>query len=247
MSNQSYFIRNSGSDSNDGLSEATPWKTLKRISGQVFGPGDSILLKAGDIWEEAVEIKGQGSIQNPIVFSSYGGLEKPIIRYGLGDVVKAVNPCHLVIQGLHIQCTTESPLFPESKYKNFGRHDSKYPLNRGILLEFANSVQCSGIVIADNMVSGPGVDSFTEGINALVRYPSTPDSLSESIVSDLHFLRNRVHGLGWIGLATTGASTGPKERTWFPQFLFIMPGCIQGLEWNGLRPDCGYGVPRILI
>ena len=220
MSKRKFYISTSGNDTNDGLSVATPWKTLKKVSGQVFEPGDAVLLKTGEFWDEAVEIQGHGSAQDPILFSSYGGSEKPIIRYGIGDVVKAVNPNHLIIRGLHIQCTTELPLFSEAEYRNHDRQQGKYRLNRGIFLEFDNSMRCSGIVIADNTVAGPGVDSFSEGINALVRYPSTPGSLRESVVTDLHFLGNEVHGFGWIGLTTTGASTGEQGRQWFPQFLF---------------------------
>ena len=69
-----YYISSSlGSDSNDGLSEDKPWKTLNRINSGEFNPGDSILLRCGDTWEETVTFNSifQGSEDAPIVISSY--------------------------------------------------------------------------------------------------------------------------------------------------------------------------------
>ena len=46
-----YVSQSSGKDSNDGKSPATAWKTLAKAS-QAYSPGDSILLKCGDAWNE---------------------------------------------------------------------------------------------------------------------------------------------------------------------------------------------------
>lgn len=220
MPKRTFYVSTSGSDTNDGLSEITPWKTLSHVSEQTYGPGDSVLLKCGNLWEEPLTISAQGHPQHPMVFSSYGPGDKPIVRCATGDVVKAVNPRHLIIQGLHIQCTTHLPLFPEPDYRNHNRHLSPFPLNRGLFLEFDGTVSYDGIVIADNTVAGPGVDSFTEGINALVHYTCQPGDDPESIVTDLQFIGNEVHGFGWVGLTTSGESTGEENQRWFPQFLF---------------------------
>ncbi len=76
---RTFYISNSGSDSNNGFSESTPWKTISKLNNQTFLPGDTILFKSGDIWNESLEINYSGNSTHPITFSSYGTGEKPLI------------------------------------------------------------------------------------------------------------------------------------------------------------------------
>ena len=46
-----YYVSNSGSDVNNGLSKDHPFKTLKTVAAKVT-PGDVILLRRGDIFRE---------------------------------------------------------------------------------------------------------------------------------------------------------------------------------------------------
>ncbi|MEZ4969244.1 MAG: hypothetical protein R2814_06220 [Flavobacteriaceae bacterium] len=41
-----------GNDDNNGISEATPWKTLTKVnnSSSTFMAGDMILFKRGEVW-----------------------------------------------------------------------------------------------------------------------------------------------------------------------------------------------------
>ncbi|WP_345713332.1 carboxypeptidase regulatory-like domain-containing protein, partial [Kineococcus glutinatus] len=91
-----------GSDSADGRSPATAWRSLAKVNATTFAPGDRILLKAGSSWsaegdavaKEAYDYtrwvggapvdvvgadatallapKGSGTAASPIVLSSYG-------------------------------------------------------------------------------------------------------------------------------------------------------------------------------
>ena len=77
---QDYYVSNSlGSDSNDGMSADSPWKTLEKVSSIEFGAGDNIYLKAGDEWEETLFAKGEGTSENWITLTSYGEGAKPKI------------------------------------------------------------------------------------------------------------------------------------------------------------------------
>lgn len=80
-----YYVSNAGNDSNNGTSTSTPWKTLAKVRGTKFSAGDNILLKSGDIFNEAFGLLVSGSIENRIKISSYGGSVKPEIR-GYGEV-----------------------------------------------------------------------------------------------------------------------------------------------------------------
>ncbi len=73
-----YISQSAGDDSATGDSAKTPWKTLAKASIQ-YQPGDSILLKKGDTWNEELAPKGSGTPEKPILISSYGVGKKPLI------------------------------------------------------------------------------------------------------------------------------------------------------------------------
>ena len=58
---------------------AGPWKTLHRASAAPLQPGDRILLKRGDAWDEELRPRGNGTPKNPIVIGAYGTGGKPLI------------------------------------------------------------------------------------------------------------------------------------------------------------------------
>jgi len=77
---QNYYVSSStGNDGNDGLTSQTAVKTLKKISGFPFLPGDSILLKRGDKWNEKLKCQKSGSPGKPIMVDAYGIGKKPRI------------------------------------------------------------------------------------------------------------------------------------------------------------------------
>jgi len=68
-----YYVSSStGSDSASGTSAATAWQTVAHVNGQTFLPGDSILFKRGDIWNESLVPPSSGSAGNPITFDAFG-------------------------------------------------------------------------------------------------------------------------------------------------------------------------------
>lgn len=76
---QTFYVSSSGSDSNNGLSEDKPLRTLSAAFERVLVPGDKILLKKGDTFSGSVKILSSGTERNPITVGSYGTGEKPII------------------------------------------------------------------------------------------------------------------------------------------------------------------------
>ena len=68
-----------GSDANNGLTTATAWKTVAKVSGYNLLPGDSVLFKRGCIWREKCYVYVSGTSGNPIYFGAYGEGEKPLI------------------------------------------------------------------------------------------------------------------------------------------------------------------------
>jgi hypothetical protein len=68
-----------GSDTNNGTTLSTPWKTLSKISATTFTAGDSILLKAGCTWIGQLYPKGSGNAVRPVVITKYGVGNLPCI------------------------------------------------------------------------------------------------------------------------------------------------------------------------
>jgi hypothetical protein len=90
---KTYYVDSTGGDdSNDGMSEAFPWKSLDKVNETTFGPGDKILFKSGEKWDGRLWPKGSGEEGNPIVIDKYGSDDpenKPLIA-GVTSETEAV-------------------------------------------------------------------------------------------------------------------------------------------------------------
>lgn len=78
-----YYVDNcviAGSDSNNGTSPSTPWRTIKKVNSSTFIPGDSILFQRTCTWRgTGLQLKTSGSASSPITFGAYGAGALPII------------------------------------------------------------------------------------------------------------------------------------------------------------------------
>ncbi len=73
-----YYVSSStGSDTNNGTAGSTAWQTIAHVNGQTFQPGDSILFKRGDVWNESLAPGSSGTAGNPITFDAYGNGAAP--------------------------------------------------------------------------------------------------------------------------------------------------------------------------
>ena len=70
-----------GDDAADA-SAAAPWRSLERVNKQDFGPGDTILFKAGGRWHGQLRPQGSGAEGRPIRIDRYGEGPLPVIDMG---------------------------------------------------------------------------------------------------------------------------------------------------------------------
>ena len=104
-----YLSSLEGDDANDGTINA-PWKTLSKISETVLFPGDKIYFKKGDRFDGHFRVNGSGSEAEPILISSYGNGEKPIITGEVGateggdyqEAIYVQNNDNIIFDGLEI-------------------------------------------------------------------------------------------------------------------------------------------------
>lgn len=88
-----YYISSTvGNDSNNGMSESSPWKTIDKINSMsdVFLPGDNIYFKSNDIFKGSIVLTKSGSPGSPITIGKYDTGNLPIIT-GRIDVTNWVN------------------------------------------------------------------------------------------------------------------------------------------------------------
>jgi hypothetical protein len=84
-----YIDAASGDDSYAGIAPDQAWKSLAKLNATIFQPGDTILLRAGDVWADQLWPKGSGEKDHPIRLGKYGEGAKPAIQ-GRGLVEDAV-------------------------------------------------------------------------------------------------------------------------------------------------------------
>ncbi|MCM3747848.1 S-layer homology domain-containing protein [Paenibacillus pasadenensis] len=197
--NTTYYVSSStGDDANDGLTEATAWKTVGKISGMTFLPGDRILLKSGDTWNEKLTLKGSGTKEAPITVTSYGTGAKPkISAHAPGSgVVLGINLNHWLIQGLAVEAVASSTLA-------WGN------VTNGIKVEYDNSRVHEGLTIDGNEVFSSSPNTNTNGI---VVTAHVPGSDYKEIANNITISNNSVHDLGWYGITTSGWDNVKQEE-----------------------------------
>src|SRR6266446_8852327 len=74
-----YVDAEHGSDSNNGTSPITAWKSINKLNQQKFVPGDAILFRRGQIWREQLNLQSSGEAQRPITIDAYGEGSAPEI------------------------------------------------------------------------------------------------------------------------------------------------------------------------
>ncbi len=78
-----YVDQELGSDTNTGLASTASWKSLQLIHQTSFQPGDTILLKRGQIWRESMQVVSSGTESDPINVSTFGEGAPPILSGGM--------------------------------------------------------------------------------------------------------------------------------------------------------------------
>ncbi|MFI5731113.1 right-handed parallel beta-helix repeat-containing protein [Kribbella sp. NPDC051587] len=186
-----YYVDPAGNDAAAGTSTDTAWRSLAKVNGTTFGPGDRILFKAGARWTGQLWPKGSGSATAPITIASYGGSGRPGIDGAgqVGDTVYLENQQYWDITRLEV--TNDSPAQAE---------------RRGIRVRNNTGGRLTGIHISDvdvhNVKSELGrYYGLNAGIAVVADVPS-------SAWNDVRVTGNTVRTVERIGIFV-----GPTEQT----------------------------------
>jgi hypothetical protein len=103
-----YYVDSSGgSDDHKGTSAQSAWKSLAKLNGIEFKPGDKILLKAGCRFMGPLRSNGSGAEGKPILIDRYGDGADPLVA-GEGKVENTIrlhNQHHWEIRNLTVTNT----------------------------------------------------------------------------------------------------------------------------------------------
>jgi hypothetical protein len=110
MGNTYYVDATKGTDSNDGLSPEKAWRTIDKANSARLNPGDSVLLKRGEVWREQL-VPQSGDETGYITYGAYGDGDKPLLLGSVtrnkasdwtheGENIWATNPPELAVDEL---------------------------------------------------------------------------------------------------------------------------------------------------
>lgn len=92
---KSYYVKNGGNDSADGLSDSTAWKTIGKLNRTSFSNNDIIQLKSGNTWTDTTLTLDSTSVgTNGIIIKAYGSGAKPRID---GNYIRPIRIDHALV------------------------------------------------------------------------------------------------------------------------------------------------------
>ena len=101
---KTYYLSQTGEDTNDGLTLKTAWRTLDKINNFNFKPGDSLMLEGGIEFRGTIKLTSDdnGLPGRPLVITS-SGKKKATINAGDGEGLLAANTSFLKIVSLQFE------------------------------------------------------------------------------------------------------------------------------------------------
>ncbi len=105
-----YVNSNIGSDQNSGTSEGAAFASLSAVERIKLQPGDSVLLAAGSVFNEQLDLKYSGTTAAPITIGSYGAGEAPII-HSSNDGIHGSKASNIIVENIKIADTGGAAIY----------------------------------------------------------------------------------------------------------------------------------------
>jgi len=143
-----YYVSNSGNDSNSGLTTAMAWQTMAKVNSTTFNAGDQILFKKGDTFYGTLTTISTGSSGSTIIYGAYSTGANPIIT-GFTTITEWVNEGNgiyskiitseaqtnmVTVDGLNIAMGR----YPNTGYLTFESHNTNISITDSQLINSPN-------------------------------------------------------------------------------------------------------------
>lgn len=177
-----YIDATAGSDSGDGLTEATAWQTFTNVKASNFSAGIVCRLKRGESWTELLTVPSSGVDGDRITFDAYGIGADPIIDgEGTRDCIWILGKTYITIKNIETRngAARNILLHNGASYITVGgctftdyqrgimHNDTNGPMSRGVIIRdctfqngqlhgIAPQAYCDGWLIENNVLTDSG-------------------------------------------------------------------------------------------
>lgn len=199
-----YYLSNSGSDSNIGTSESSPWKTIDKLNVELskLKAGDQVLFKCGSMFSGEISIPStiSGVKNNPIVFGSYGTGSKPIITGSIPvtsweekapNIWKAPLNAASVNQIFEIQKRLTIARTPNKGYYQVGKTSSKSSFTDPKLAKPSNYWKNSTVVYKKNEWLWVLADIDSSSVEGFIRFAPKDTAFGDLVTGSGYFIQNK--------------------------------------------------------
>jgi M6 family metalloprotease-like protein len=159
-----YVDATSGSDSNTGLTTSSPWKTINKVNTSIFLPGDSILFKRGQMWQETLIPPSSGTSGNNITFGAYATGDLPKIDGSTRDYCVDGKKDYITITDLQLASPRQYGI-AHTKWNSSGTELS----TPGWIIKNCTFTNCGvylfgpDTIVQENVFVGPSAITTTSG------------------------------------------------------------------------------------
>lgn len=156
-----YYVSVNGRDDNPGTKNK-PFKTLAKVNSLELRPGDAIFLKAGEIFDGTLSLTIQGSSEDSVLVSSYGG-GSAIINGGNKEAV-IIRGSHFRLENIHVTGsgrkagnTTNGVSLIEASHVSVANLKSEGFQKSGLDLYNCQNIEVKNVIAINNGAGGINV------------------------------------------------------------------------------------------
>jgi hypothetical protein len=225
-----YYVSTTGSDTNPGT-QTQPWKTIAKVSASSFSPGDSILFKRGETWNETLIPPSSGSAGNPITFGAYGTGDLPTIDGSGRNYCVDGKKDYITITNLHFTSPNKYAI-AHTRWTADGKEVS----TPGWVIKNSKFTKCGvnlfgpNTIVQDNVFVGPSPITGPDG--AII--------IHGLVAVNCSVLRNTISGYNARGIWFYNGADSPTANDNIVYDIASTVGTVG--EGYGINFD-GYGLP----
>lgn len=218
-----YYVDSiAGSDANDGHTPLTAWKTITKVNSITFSAGDSILFLSGCSWSGiTLHPLGSGVSGNPIVISSYGTGNLPLIN---GNT--ATSPNENAVFLYNQDYVTISNLEITNDHHIEAAKDSS--LKKGVYVLASNYGTMHGITL-QNLVIHNVLGSYNKDVNTGGIFCNISGSGKITTFDSLLIDHCKVYNVDLTGISNESSwaylRSIKNDSGWYPSTHLVIQNC----------------------
>jgi hypothetical protein len=244
-----YYVRTGGTDSSDGKSLNTAWKSLEQVNRFTFEKNDTLLFEGGSVFVGSMKFSGGDGKSQPAFVSSFGA-GKATIKSGSTTAINMINTSNVTINNLII-------IGDGYKVTNGNTHGIEF-ITTGPLQAYINNIKIHQVEISG--YGGNGIFFHAEdSVFGFENVRITNCSLHDNGMTGLYingswdntkqlirFSNANIYVSNTIAFRNYGRST--KKDNWSGSGI-LLAGTIKGMiehceaYENGAENGCGYAGP----